>query len=63
MFRGSEKGLKEDPLFLGVLRVRSKVIMNHASEAQTRNQEQLKRTPEPIIISDGMDTKMQPGST
>jgi hypothetical protein len=43
--------------------VRSKVIMNDASEAQTRNQEQLKRTLEPIIISDDMDTKMKPGST
>jgi hypothetical protein len=38
-------------------------MMNHASEAQTCNQEKLKRTPEPIIISDDMDTKMQPGST
>jgi hypothetical protein len=37
MFRGSEKGLKEDLLFLGVLRVRSKVRMNHASEARTHN--------------------------
>jgi hypothetical protein len=37
--------------------VRSKVIMNHASEAQTRNQETLKMTPKPIIISDSMDTK------
>jgi hypothetical protein len=37
--------------------VRSKVIMNHASEAQTHNQEQLKRTPQLIITSDGMDTK------
>jgi hypothetical protein len=43
--------------------VRSRVIMNHANEAQTRNQEKLLRTPEPIVISDGMDTKMQPGST
>jgi hypothetical protein len=37
--------------------VRSKVIKNHASEDQTRNQERLKRTPKPIIISDGMKTK------
>jgi hypothetical protein len=43
--------------------VRSKAIMNHAGEAQTRNQEKIKRTPDPIIISDGMDTKMQPRST
>jgi hypothetical protein len=43
--------------------VRSKVIMNHASEAQTHNQEQQKRTPEPITINNDMDTKMQPGST
>jgi hypothetical protein len=39
MFRGFEKGLKEDPLYLlGVLRVRSRVKKNHANEAQTRNQ-------------------------
>jgi hypothetical protein len=63
MFRGSKKGLKEHPMFLGVLRVMSKVIMNRANEAQNRNQEQLKRTLEPIIINDGMDTKMKPGST
>jgi hypothetical protein len=37
--------------------VRSKEIKNHASEAQTHNQEKLKGTPEPIIISDDMDTK------
>jgi hypothetical protein len=64
MFRGSEKGLKEDPLcFLGVPRVRSRVKRNHANEAQTRNQEKLWRTPEPIVVSDSMDTVMQPGST
>jgi hypothetical protein len=40
MFRGSEKGLKEDPLcLLGVLRVRSRVKKNHTNEAQTHNQE------------------------
>jgi hypothetical protein len=43
--------------------VRSRVIMHHANEAQTHNQDKLIRTPEPIVISDGMDTKMQPGST
>jgi hypothetical protein len=37
--------------------VRSRVIMNHANEAQTRNQENLIRTPEPIVINDSMDTK------
>jgi hypothetical protein len=63
MFRGFEKGLKEDPLcFLGVLRVRSRVKMNHANEDQTRIQE-TKRTPEPTFISDNMDTITQPGST
>jgi hypothetical protein len=43
--------------------VRSSEIMNHANEAHTRNQEKLKRTPQPIVISDSMDAKMQPGST
>jgi hypothetical protein len=39
MFRGFEKGLKEEPLcFLGVLRVMSRVKRNHANEAQTCNQ-------------------------
>jgi hypothetical protein len=37
--------------------VRSRVIMNHANEAHTHNQEKLIRTPEPIVISDNMDTK------
>jgi hypothetical protein len=50
-------------VFLGVSRVRSRVIMNHSNEAQTRNQGKLIRTPKPIIISDSMDAKMQPGST
>jgi hypothetical protein len=46
MFRGSEKGLKEDPLcFLGVPRVRSRVKRNHANEAQTRNQEKQQGLP------------------
>jgi hypothetical protein len=40
MFRGYENGLKEDPLcFVGVSRVRSRVIMHHANEAQTHNQD------------------------
>jgi hypothetical protein len=63
MFRGSEKGLKEDPYVLGVLRVRSREIMNHANEAHTRNQTKLKMTLKPIVISDSMDAQMQPGST
>jgi hypothetical protein len=41
----------------------SRMIMNHANEAQTLNQEKLLRTPEPIVISDDMETKTQPGST
>ena len=56
-------GLKEDLLFLGVLRVSSKEIMNHASEAQTHNQDKTKMTPEPKVINSDMDTKMKPGST
>jgi hypothetical protein len=44
MFRGSEKGLKEDPFkILGVPRVRLRVIKNHANEAQTRNQDKTNR--------------------
>jgi hypothetical protein len=43
--------------------VSSTVIMNHANEAQTHNQEKLISTPKPIVISDGMDTKMKPIST
>jgi hypothetical protein len=43
--------------------MRSRVIKNHANEAQNRNQEKLKGTTEPIVISDNMDTIMQPGST
>ena len=40
MFRGCEKGLKEDPFkILGVLSVRPRVIKNHADEAQTHNQD------------------------
>jgi hypothetical protein len=35
MFRGSEKGLKGDPVFLGVQRVRQRAKKNHANEAQT----------------------------
>jgi hypothetical protein len=42
--------------------VRSRVIMNHVNQAHTRNQEKI-MTLEPIVISDNMDTKMQPGST
>jgi hypothetical protein len=38
--------------------VRSRVIRNHANEAQTHNQEKLVRTLGPIVISDSMDTKM-----
>jgi hypothetical protein len=37
--------------------------MNHANEAHTHNQEKPIRTPEPIVISDAMETKMQLGST
>ena len=37
--------------------MRSSEIVNHANEAHTRNQEKLIRTPEPIVISDDMDTK------
>jgi hypothetical protein len=40
--------------------VRSRVIKNHGNEAQTHNQEKLKGTPEPIVISDSMDTIIQP---
>jgi hypothetical protein len=43
--------------------VGSRVIRNYGNEAQTRNQEKIVRTPEPIVVSDNMDTKMQPGST
>jgi hypothetical protein len=43
--------------------VRSRAIMDHANEAQTHNQDKLIRTLEPIVISDDMETKMQPGST
>jgi hypothetical protein len=43
--------------------VRSRVIQNHANEAQTRNQGKLVRTLGPIVVSDNMDTKMKPGST
>jgi hypothetical protein len=40
MFRGFEKGLKEDLLcLLGVPRVRSRVKRNYANEDQTHNQE------------------------
>jgi hypothetical protein len=46
-------------MFLGVPRVRSRVIRNHAIEAQTRNQGKLKGTPKPIVVSDNMDTIMQ----
>jgi hypothetical protein len=42
--------------------VRSRVIMHHANEVQTRNQDKLKRTPRPIVINDNMDAKKQPGS-
>jgi hypothetical protein len=46
MFRGFEKGLKEDLLYLlGVPRVRSRVKRNHANEAQTRNQEKQQGLP------------------
>jgi hypothetical protein len=46
MFRGSEKGLKEDLLYLlGVMRVRSRVKKNHANEAQTHNQKKQKGLP------------------
>jgi hypothetical protein len=46
MFRGSENGLKEDPLhLLGVLRVRSRAKRNRANEAQTRNWEKLQGLP------------------
>jgi hypothetical protein len=48
---------------LGVPRVRSRVKRNHANEAQTRNQEKIWRTLEPIVISDSMDTVVQLGST
>jgi hypothetical protein len=57
MFKESEKGLKKTHHCLGVPRVRSRVMMNHANEAQTRNQEKLIRTPEPIVINDDMDAK------
>jgi hypothetical protein len=50
-------------MFVGVTRVRSRVIRNHENEAQTRNQGKLKGTPEPIVVSDSMDTIMQLGST
>jgi hypothetical protein len=50
-------------MVLGVPRVRSRVKMNHANEAQTHNQEKLWGTPEPIVVSDSMDTVMQPRST
>jgi hypothetical protein len=43
--------------------VRSRVIRNHENEAQTRDQEKLIKNPEPKVVSDGMDTKMQPRST
>jgi hypothetical protein len=59
MFRGSEKGLKEEPLcLLGVSRVRSRVKGNHANEAQTHNPEKGTRTPEPTVIRDNIDTIM-----
>jgi hypothetical protein len=61
MFRGSEKGLKEDLLCLfGVPSMRSRVKRNHANEAQTHNPEKTTRTPKPTMIRDNMDTIMQP---
>jgi hypothetical protein len=64
MFRGSEKGLKEDLLcFFGVQRVRPRVERNHANDAQIGNQGKLWRTLEPIVVSDSMDIVMQPGYT
>jgi hypothetical protein len=47
MFKGSEKGLKGDPLcVLGVRRVRQRVKKTHANEAQTHIQGKAIRTPE-----------------
>jgi hypothetical protein len=57
-FKGSEKGLKEDPFkILGVPRVRSRVIKNHADEAQTHNQDKTNRDSQPIVITNNMDAK------
>jgi hypothetical protein len=46
MFKGSEKGLKGDPLcVLGVRRVRQRVKKTHANEVQTDIQERLYGLP------------------
>jgi hypothetical protein len=65
MFKGSEKGLKGDPLcVLGVRRVRQRVTKTHANEAQSHNQERLYGLPSLLsLFKNGMDTIMQPGTT
>ena len=49
--------------FLGVLRVRPKVMVHKMNEAQYCNHDRTKRTPEPKVITDSMDTKMKQGYT
>jgi hypothetical protein len=39
IFRGSEKGLKEDPLCFGSPEGEVKMILHHENEAQTHNQD------------------------
>jgi hypothetical protein len=65
MFKGSEKGLKGDPLcVLGVRRVRQRVKKTHANEAQTHVQDRLYGLPSLLsLFRNGMDTKMQVGTT
>jgi hypothetical protein len=65
MFKGSEKGLKGDPLcVLGVRRVRQRVKKTHANEAQTHIQDRLYGLPSLLsLFRNGMDTKMQVGTT
>jgi hypothetical protein len=63
MFRGSEKGLKEDPLFFGSPEVRSRAKKNHENEAQTCIQEKLQGLLSLQCFRDNMNTIMQPGST
>jgi hypothetical protein len=48
--------------FLGVPRVRPKVMVHKMNEAQYCNHDRTKRTLEPKVIGDNMDVKIQQGS-
>ena len=47
---GMKRAQKKTCYVLGVPRVRSRVIMHHAIEAQTCNQDKIIRTPKPMVI-------------